>query len=206
MMSAEMKRMLGSVVAASLLWTAAPRAQTPNAGSLTASLRRGGYVLVMRHASSPREAPDLNTANPDNVSRERQLDDAGRTASVAMGNALRALKIPIGDVLSSPTYRALETVRLAQLPGPRVQPELGDGGQSMQSATEAQGMWLRARATQLPAGTNTLIVTHMPNITRAFPEWGAVADGEAVVLGPDGKGGAQPIGRIRIEDWPRLAP
>ena len=161
-------------------------------------------MLVMRHASSPREAPDKQKANPDNVKLERQLDEAGRNGSIAMGKALRDLKIPIGDVLSSPTYRALETVRLAQLPNPRAQMELGDGGQSMQSASEAQGMWLREHAMQLPKGANTLIVTHMPNIARAFPSWGAVADGEAVVVGPDGRGSAQPVGRIKIEEWPRL--
>jgi phosphohistidine phosphatase SixA len=158
----------------------------------------------MRHASSPRQVPDKQTANADNVKLERQLDEAGRTGSAAMGKVLRDLKIPIGDVLSSPMYRALETVRLAQLPKPQQQEELGDGGQSMQTVTEEQGRWLRERAMRLPKGSNTIIVTHTPNLTRAFPEWGAMADGEAVVIGPDGKGGAQALGRIKMEDWPGL--
>jgi hypothetical protein len=42
-----------------------------------------------------------------------------------MGKALPALKIPIGEVFTSPTYRALETVRLVQLPNPRAQDEPG---------------------------------------------------------------------------------
>lgn len=172
--------------------------------ALVASLRQGGYVLVMRHASSPREAPDKQTAKPDNVKLERQLDEAGRTDSIAMGKALRDLKIPIGDVLSSPTYRAMETVRFAQLPNPQTYVELGDGGQNMQTVTEAQGAWLRQRATQLPKGTNTIIVTHLPNLQRAFSEWGMVADGEMVVVGSDGKGGVMPVGRIKIAEWPRL--
>ena len=160
--------------------------------------------MVMRHASSPREVPDKQTANADNVKLERQLDEAGRRGSTAMGKALRDLRIPVGEVLSSPTYRALETVRLAQLPNPQSHAELGDGGQSMQSVTDAQGAWLRARATRLPKGTNAIIVTHMPNISRAFPDWGTVADGEVVVVAPDGNGGAKPVGRIKIEDWPGL--
>jgi phosphohistidine phosphatase SixA len=174
-------------------------------GALVASLRQGGYVLVMRHASSPRETPDKQTAKPDNVKLERQLDEAGRADSIAMGKALRDLKIPVGDVLSSPTYRAMETVRFAQLPNPKSYVELGDGGQNMQTVTEAQGAWLRQRATQLPkTGTNTIIVTHLPNLQRAFSEWGTVADGEMVVVGSDGKGGVMPVGRIKIEEWPRL--
>jgi len=179
--------------------------QAPSAAAdLVAALRSGGCVIVMRHASSPREAPDKAVANPDNSKLERQLDETGRSSAIAMGKAIRELNIPIGEVFSSPTYRAMETVRLAQLPNPHPQPELGDGGQSMQAPNDAQTAWLKDRASHATAGTNVVIVTHMPNLSRAFPEWGAVADGEAIVLKPDGKGNATVLGGIKIEDWPRL--
>lgn len=181
--------------------TQAPQTATPD---LVAVLRNGGCVIVMRHASSPREAPDKSTANPDNIKLERQLDEAGRSSAIAMGNAIRELKIPIGEVFTSPTYRAMETARLAQLPNPHPQAELGDGGQSMQAANDAQAAWLKERAARATAGTNVVIVTHMPNLSRAFPDWGAVAAGEAIVLKPDGKGSAAIVGRITIGDWPRL--
>jgi phosphohistidine phosphatase SixA len=171
---------------------------------LVVALRSGGCVIVMRHASSPRDVPTKEKADPDNVKLERQLDDAGRASAIAMGKALRDLKIPIGEVFTSPTYRAMQTVRLAQLPNPRAQEELGDSGQSMQGASDAQAAWLREKVSHAATGTNTVIVTHMPNIARAFPEWGAVADGEAVVLRPDGKGGAFVLGRMKIDAWPRL--
>ena len=195
---------LGLAGTVALLSTSVVRGQAASGDALAQSLRQGGYVLVMRHASSPREAPDKQNANADNEKLERQLDEAGRSGSTAMGNALRDLKIPVGEVLTSPTYRALETVRLAKFANPRAYAELGDGGQSMQSVNDAQGAWLRERAMRLPKGTNTIIVTHMPNITRAFPDWGAVADGEIVIIGPDGKGAVGPTGRIKIEEWPRL--
>jgi hypothetical protein len=121
-------------------------AQSLTGDALVKALRQGGYVIVMRHASSPREVPNTQTANPDNVKLERQLDEAGRAGSVAMGRALRDLNIPVGEVLTSPTYRALETVRLAQLANPRTQAELGDGGQSMQGITDGQAAWLRDRS------------------------------------------------------------
>jgi phosphohistidine phosphatase SixA len=150
-------------------------AQTLSGSALVSALKRGGYVLVLRHASSPREAPDERMANPDNVTRERQLDEAGRVSAAAMGEALRALAIPIGGVLTSPTYRARETVRLAQWPGPQSVAELGDRGQSMQGVTEADGAWLRSRVMQFPAGTNTILVTHLPNTCVRFhstrPVW-----------------------------------
>lgn len=171
---------------------------------LVDALRRGGYVLVMRHARSPRETPDAGTARPDNVTRERQLDEAGRSSAQAMGDALRRLKIPIGDVLSSPTYRALETVRMARLGEPKSHAELGDRGQSMKGVTEVEGAWLRSRASEMPAAGNTVIVTHMPNITRAFGTALAdVADGETLVFrGASGK--PELVGRIKIEEWPGL--
>jgi hypothetical protein len=170
-----MSRFLGLLAATGILLYA----QTLSGNALVQALRQGGYVIVMRHASSPREAPDKQTANPDNLKPERQLDAEGRATAAAMGKALRDLKIPIG--------------------------ELGDNGQSMQGGTEAQATWLQKKVTQFPAGTNTLLITHLPNISGAFPQLGpAPADGEALVFGPDGKGGATVVARIKIDDWPRM--
>jgi phosphohistidine phosphatase SixA len=195
----------GGLVASLLLASGSADAQALARDALVSALQQGGYVLVMRHASSPREAPDSKTANPDNVKLERQLDEAGRAAATAMGKALRELKVPVGEVLTSPTYRAMETVRFAQLPNPKPYAELGDGGASMKGVTDAQAVWLRERVTQRPTGTNTILVTHMPNIARAFPDSGsAVADGEALVFRPDRNGGTAVVARVKIEDWPRL--
>jgi phosphohistidine phosphatase SixA len=178
---------------------------TLSADALIGALRQGGYVIVMRHASSPRDAPTKQTANPDNVKLERQLDESGRAGATSIGAALRRLRIPIGAVLTSPSYRALETVRLAGLENPKTYDELGDGGQSMQGISEAQAAWLQKRVTDFPSGTNTVLVTHMPNIARAFPSLASgVSEGEALVFGADGKGGAALVGRIKIEEWPRL--
>jgi hypothetical protein len=74
----------------------------------------------------------------------------------------------------------------------------------MQGGTEAQAVWLRKAVTQFKAGTNTILVTHFPNIRGAFPQLTDVADGEALVYGPDGKGGATLVARVKIEEWPRL--
>jgi phosphohistidine phosphatase SixA len=201
-----MKRAVRSLAVLTLLLMARPApAQTLSADALVNALRRGGYVLVMRHASSPREAPPKQLANADNVNAERQLDDTGRATAVAMGNAIRELKIPIGEVLTSPTYRALETVRLARLANPRIAAELGDGGQSMQAAAKPQAAWLQERAAQRPVGTNAILITHLPNMTAAFPQWvSGLADGETLVLGADANGGVTLVARIKIEQWPSM--
>jgi phosphohistidine phosphatase SixA len=161
----------------------------------------------MRHASSPREPPDPTAANADNGQLERQLDEAGRSSARNMGEALHRLQIPIGAVLSSPTYRALETIKFAQLGPPTTLPQLGDSGQSMMAdKTGARGAWLKAKSAESPApGRNTIIVTHFPNIMEAYPQdIAGLADGEALILHPDGRGGAQVVARVKIEEWSHL--
>jgi phosphohistidine phosphatase SixA len=195
-----------AIIAGVLSFNNVTHSQTLSGSSLVAVLRQGGYVIVMRHASSPRQAPDKSNANPDNTNMERQLDEAGRASSAAMGKAMRDLRIPVGEVLSSPTYRALETVRLAQWQTPKTVVELGDGGQSMQGVSEAQGMWLQKRVTQAPTGANAILVTHMPNLARAFPNVTGVADGEALIFHPDSKGNSPLVARVKIEEWPNLRP
>jgi phosphohistidine phosphatase SixA len=186
---------------------AATRAQTLTGPQLVEALQRGGYVIVMRHATSPQEPPTKETANPDNPGDERQLNEWGMTTATEMGNAIRALRIPIGEVLSSPTYRALETIKFAKFGETRIVPELGENGKSMQVSSSAQAEWLRRRATAFPKGTNTLLVTHNPNLIAAFPKDAVgAADGEALVFGPDGRGGATLIARVKIEEWPKLHP
>jgi phosphohistidine phosphatase SixA len=175
--------------------------------NLLSALRTGGYVILMRHANSPRTLPDATQADADNPQHERQLDEAGRSSARGMGEALHRLGIPIGRVLSSPTYRALETVRLARLGQPQTFPQLGDDGQSMMTDTSgSRAAWLTARAAEPPmAGTNTIIVTHFPNIAEAFPQAAAgLAEGEALILHPDGRGSATLVARLKIVDWNNL--
>jgi phosphohistidine phosphatase SixA len=192
------------LVSLGLLLPAVASGQSASAQQLVTALRSGGLIIVMRHASSPRDVPTKETAAPGNTKLERQLDDAGRDSATAMGTALRQLSIPVSSVISSPTFRALQTVRFAGLGEATAAAELGDGGQSMQVTTDAQSAWMRSRVTQVPPRGNVLLVTHMPNISRAFPDWGAVADGESVVLRPDGKAFTV-LGRIKIEEWPMIA-
>jgi hypothetical protein len=46
---------------------------------------------------------------------------------------------------------------------------------------------------------------HFPNINRAFPQLlSGLADGEALVFGPDGKGGAALVARVKIKEWPKM--
>lgn len=188
--------------------TAASAPVTSSGPRLAQRLRAGGFVLVMRHASAPRARPDASAAESDNPNHERQLDPAGKASARELGAALRALRIPIGPIYSSPTYRALETIRLAGLGMPQVVPQLAEGAAGMAgTADAAQIEWLRhAVAQPPPPGRNTLIVTHTPDIVGAFGR--AVADiraGEMLIFEPEPRGRARLLGRITIAEWQRLA-
>ena len=197
-----MRRIVSCQIFVVAVLAVAAQAQTLSGPALVKALQAGGHVIVMRHASSPSEIPAR--PNPDNVPAERQLDEQGRAGATAMGEALRRLTIRIGETLTSPTYRARETARLAGLPNPRPVAELGEGTGSMQAVSKAQTEWLQKKARELPRGSNTLLVTHVPNITAAFADVPALAQGEALVFRPDGKGGTSLVGRIKIEEWPGL--
>jgi len=174
---------------------------------LADELRHGGYVLLMRHASSPANPPEKAMADPQNTADERQLDDNGRASARAMGEAMRALRIPLGKIFSSPTYRARETVRLAGLGQPVLAPELGDQGHSMARIEGDAATWLKSKVAQTPPpGRNTLLVTHMPNITAAFPDQAqGLKDGETLVFKPDGHGHAELVAKVEIGEWPQMA-
>jgi len=184
-------------LALALAWIAtATQAQNLSGSTLVEALRDGGYVIAMRHAASPRAAPDASAARPGNVNRERQLDEAGRASAAAMGEALRELGIAVGAILSSPTFRALETVE-----------QLGLGEAETFAELDSRGRdtaWLLERVASAEPGTNTVIVTHAPNLGDAFgDEASGMADGEALILRP-GDGGAEVVGRVAIDDWPAL--
>jgi hypothetical protein len=76
----------------------------------------------------------------------------------------------------------------------------------MADKTGARGAWLKAKSAESPApGRNTLIVTHFPNIMEAYlQDIAGLADGEALILHPDGRGGIQVITRVKIGEWSSL--
>lgn len=178
----------------------AAQAQSAEETSLLDALRAGGKVIVMRHANSPRQEPDAASANPDNPSRERQLDAEGVQATQAMGETLRELRIPVDSILSSPTYRARQTAELLGFGAAEPREELGNEG--MAAAGEQNVAWLREQVRQAPAAGNRLLITHGPNLSAAFPEHSqGMGEGEALVFDP---GQEAPLGRLTMQAWAEL--
>lgn len=180
---------------------AAREARAQPAPAVLGQLQAGGLVLVMRHAHSPQQPPAAADAAPGNTTLERQLDATGAAQAAAIGRGIRARAIPIRAVLVSPAFRARQTAAQAGLEVAVSAPELGDNAQSMAGVTETQARWLRGQVRTAPSGGHLLLITHAPNLTRAFPEWGAsVAEGEVVVLRPGPEGGTV-VGRVQPDQW-----
>lgn len=194
-----------AAVSAALLCLAFPaQAAELSGAALVHALQGGGYVIVMRHASAPDRRPSAKEADSENPTRERQLDAEGRNAAQAMGVAMRQLHLPVGAILSSPTYRARETVQLAALGNPRIFTELGDAGHSMKaSAVAGWAGWLRQKVGEMPErGSDTLIVTQAPNIEKAFGgDAKGLKAGGALIYQPQHNGAPKLVGRIAIGEW-----
>ena len=55
-------------------------------------------------------------------------------------------------------------------------------------------------------GTNTVLVTHKPNILDAFgKDWFDVREGEASLFRPSGFGKLVPVARVQAADWVKAA-
>jgi phosphohistidine phosphatase SixA len=170
--------------------------------ALAQGLRAGGYVLVVRHAHSPFQVPSAGEAEPGNPGRERQLDAEGKAAARALGAALRSMHIPIGRIYSSPAFRARETIELAGLASAMIVPQLAEGAHGMaSSAEESHAVWLRQAVDRAPdARTNTLLVTHAPNILGAFGRGiaGGIEGNQILVFQPRAGRPARFVGRLTV--------
>jgi phosphohistidine phosphatase SixA len=164
-------------------------------------LRRGGYVVALRHAATDRTATDM-TGDLRDCSRQRNLNAEGRRQARAIGRAFRRLEIPVGRVLASPFCRTRDTARLAF---GRARPSrallsadfFGDPG------AERQRTGLR-RLLALPPdrGTNTVLVSHEAAIDAATGV--TVEEGEAAIVAPGrGRRGFRIVTTVEADAWDR---
>jgi len=183
-------------------------AQTPQ--SVAAALKEGGHVIVFRHGATNRDMADtdpLNVDDPNNVSKQRQLSERGRQVAREIAGAFKTLQIPIGSVYTSKFFRAVETGRLLSGKDVVTTADISEGGQvvtPIENDRRAEAM--RKLAATVPAkGTNTLVVTHKPNIMDAFgKDWFDVREGEASIFKPDGSGKFVLVGRVQAAQWAEL--
>jgi broad specificity phosphatase PhoE len=183
-------------------------AQTVDVRQLADALKQGGYVIVFRHGATNRDQADTDPLNYDDVFKQRLLSESGKELGRQIGEAFKALQIPLGVVYTSKFNRAVETGRLIGAKGPTALLDLTEGGLVVTPIeNDRRADALRRMAATRPAdATNTLIVTHKPNIQDAFgKDWFDVKEGEASVFKPDGSGEAALVARVQAIEWVRAA-
>jgi broad specificity phosphatase PhoE len=155
-------------------------AQSPAVDDLLGALRAGGHVIVIRHGATHPDQADTDPLNLDNVVKQRQLNDKGRAGAKAVGAVFRTAGEPVTTN------------------------DVTEGGQVVSpNENNRRAQALRALAGAVPdPGTNTLIVTHKPNILDAFgKDWFEVKEGEASIFKPDGTGKYALVGRVQVDRW-----
>jgi phosphohistidine phosphatase SixA len=179
-------------------------AQTGDVRQLATTLKNGGHVIVFRHGATNRDQADTDPLNYDNVAKQRHLSESGRQVARQIGEAFKSLQIPIGAVYTSKFMRAVETGRLISGREPQSTVDVTEGGLvATPIENDRRAEALRKLAATVPgSGTNTLVVTHKPNILDAFgKDWFEMREGEASIFRPDGSGKTQLVARIQASDW-----
>jgi len=178
-----------------LLLLCTPAWAEPDA-ALLGRLREGGYVLYLRHTSTDFSQSDSRMTSFEDCASQRNLTDRGRDEARAIGEHVRRLKIPIGEVLASPYCRTMETARLAF--GKATASNNVRGGPS----TDDAGRYAALRkllSTRIPSASNLVISSHgNPFVAVAGPPY--LAEGEIAVVRPEGERFSV-IARIRLSDW-----
>ena len=197
------------LIALTILAVGAPGyAQSPPSDAeIAASLRAGGYVIVIRHGATYPDQADTDPLNTDNIAKQRQLNPKGEEAAKTLGAALQKIGVPVGKVTTSQFNRAYQTAKLAGLENVEKSADVTEGGQvvSPNENNRRAAAFRKLASSAPPPGTNLVIVSHKPNIIDAFgKDWFEVKEGEATIFKPDGST-YKVVARVLMEEWPRIA-
>jgi phosphohistidine phosphatase SixA len=170
--------------------------------ALVRDLRQGGYVIYFCNAATE----PGGAGGPENLGNreaQRNLSEDGRSQAAKIGEAFRELEIPVGEVLSSPYFRALDTARIALGRAEPTGELLGLRSNRSVQHPQRQADLLRLLSTPPPKGTNTVLVSHASNAE----EYAGIPldEGEAAVLKPLGDDEFEFVARITPEDWKELS-
>jgi len=171
------------------------------------ALRAGGLVILVRHGATFPDQADTDPLNFDNIAAQRNLNDKGKMLAKQFGDALRQAGVPVGKVYTSKYNRGYETAVLAGFKDVEKTADLTEGGLVVSpNENNRRAEALRKMLTTAPKpGTNTILITHYPNIIAALgKDWFDVKEGEASIFRPE-NGSYTLVARLQMEDWPRIA-
>lgn len=188
---------------------AAPAAEDEDR-ALVEALRDGRLVIFLRHGRAVMGATEDPLAQlPQQLreecqERQRVLTEEATADMKEIASQIEAHDIPIGQVLTSPACRAVESAWHA-FGKATIRPPLADlwdvGLDSDRDASEAE---LREVLSSAPQGEgNLVIVSHVSNI-RALTDLD-LNHGEAAIFEPGGENGFNLLRRVLPDQWTRIA-
>jgi len=170
------------------------------------ALKQGGYTILVRHMATVPATHDPSTFDIDDCSTQRNLSDTGRRQAELIGQSFQKLGIGVGEVLSSPYCRCMDTGQLAF--GKAATSEVLRVGDSRPgTGRDDPGIAIRKLLDTPPeAGKNTVLIAHSVTLLYAF---GLTSrpEGVAHVFRPTGLGLGRPdyIGIVKPGEWPVFA-
>ncbi|HEY1473955.1 MAG TPA: histidine phosphatase family protein [Pseudolabrys sp.] len=207
----DIMRKLGPLIGLVALICLMPsRATAADVFKIVPMLKQGGYVLVLRHGATDESQKDVYPFVFDDMTKQRQLSDQGRTVARDIGAAFEAMGISISQVYSSKLNRAIETGSLISSAPITPVKELTDSGAGSAAAmanpnggNTKTGSAILALVNRTPApGANTLLVTHKTNIADAFgKEFADVKEAETLIYRPNPAGPPTLIARVQASEW-----
>src|SRR6202521_4759331 len=174
---------------------------------LAQALRAGGHIILVRHGATFRNQADTDPFNLANVGKQRNLNDKGKELAKAFGEAIRAAGVPVGEVYTSQFNRAYETAVLAGFKDIVKSVDITEGGLvvSPNENDRRTAAFRKLLAATPKPGTDTVIITHKPNIVDALgKDWFDVKEGEASIFKPEGDS-YKLVARVQMDEWPRIA-
>jgi broad specificity phosphatase PhoE len=170
---------------------------------LGAQLRRGGVILVIRHAATDFSKPDRNPVDLKDCRTQRNLSAEGRRDARRIGEGARRLQLRVGAVLASPFCRTRETARLAFGRSTVSLALLNTITSDHDAAWRRQIRAARRLLGAKPAsGRVTVLVTHGSVVGDATGH--TLEEGETLVFRPLGGGRFRLVGRIVPRRWAAL--
>jgi broad specificity phosphatase PhoE len=188
------RRRLSQAAVCALLAAACIASAADDDDDVWAALQRGTHVILVRHSVTTAGVGDPPGFKLDDCSTQRNLTEQGRAQARKLGEAVRARKLAIDRVLSSPWCRCIETAQLAFDRTPEKSVALSNlFGQS--ENRDRQVSELRSLVSGFRGRGNLVLVSHGSTIvalTGVSPD-----TAEMVVVKPEGGGKFSVVGRLR---------
>ena len=182
--------------------------------SLVNDLRKGGYVIFFRHASTDWSQRDTDYMNFDNRDGQRNLSDAGKADAGTIGKAFQELEVPVDSIFVSPMWRCRDTAQLAfgryeiRMALFGKVPVTADGSTK---PAEGRAQYRSERIHMLGKaplkGMNRVLVGQqdpmLPIISGLHRD--ELREGDALVIQPMGGDKFKVVAQVTVADWTRLA-